>query len=127
MIAALLLAATQAALSPPPVADWDRLPAFPVPRAADIVDGAAFVRGEIESGHCHPVPAPATGGVRLIAPVAILVGPTGIVRQIVPQAIGCPTIEQYTVGYLLSLTRTGAGAAPSPEPGWYRLVVSYRW
>ena len=126
MIVALLLAVTQATL-PPPVAEWDRLPPFPVPRAADIVDGASFVQGEIDSGHCQPSPASPAAGVRLVAPVAILVGETGIVRQIVPQAIGCSTIEQYTVGYLLSLTRTGADTAPSPEPGWYRLNVSYRW
>jgi len=125
MIAALLL---QAAVPPAPVPpqDWAPLPLFPLPRAASASDGSAFVRGEVTAGRCK-VPPVQADGVRLIAPVAILVGPGGGVQRIVPRAIGCPTVEQFTVGYLLSLTRAAPGGALPPTPGWYRLAVTYRW
>lgn len=118
MIAAALL--LQAAALPPQ--DWSTLPLFPLPRAGAVTDGSAYVRAEVVAGRCK-----ATGMTEMPAPVAILVGPSGYVTRIVPRAIGCPTVEQYTVGYLLSLTRGGPGSALPPRPGWYRLTVTYRW
>lgn len=103
-----------------PPTDWSALPVFPLPRASF---DDPFVRAEIATGRCR---VPAGQAENLVAPVAILIGPAGAVRQIVPQAIGCPTVEQYTVGYLLSLTRAGHGGAVPPAPGWYRLTVTYR-
>ena len=124
MIAALLL--LQAASAPMPPQDWTPLPVFPLPRTTATTDGSAFVRGEVEAGRCK-APAPQPDGTRLIAPVAILVGSGGMVSRIVPRAIDCPTVEQYTVGTLLSLTRGGAGGVLPPARGWYRLAISYRW
>lgn len=117
MIAAALL--LQAAAMPPQ--DWTALPIFPMPRAETAVEASAFVRREVAGG-CKT-----TNGPRLAAPVAILVDASGVVSRIVPRAIGCPTVEQFTVGYLSSLTRGGPGTALRPKPGWYRLTVTYRW
>lgn len=129
MIALALLA--QATTTPPPPVppqDWTALPPFPLVRAAITPEATAYVRGEVESERCRlantsPAISPADG-VRVVAPVAILIGPAGGVRQVVPAAIGCPTVEQYTVGYVIALTRTGSAAS---RPGWYRLSVAYRW
>jgi hypothetical protein len=97
-----------------------------LPRGASVEDSVAFVRGEVETGRCRPLPSP-DDAVQLRLPVAILVGQNGQVRQIVPRAIGCPSVEQYVVGYLLSLTRTDMVAVPSGDSGWYQLTVNYRW
>ncbi len=123
MIAALILQA--AAPAPMPPQDWSALPIFPLPRGALAADGTGFVRGEIESGRCK-AGAPQADGARVVAPVAILVGAEGAVARIVPRAIDCVTVEQYTVGYVQSLVRGGPGAVV-PAPGWYRLAVAYRW
>ena len=115
-----------AAITPPPVADWPALPPYPRPDTASIADGVGFVRDEVEANRCQShLPPPE--GARLQLPVAILVGRAGQVRQIVPRAIGCPSVEQYVVGYLLSLTRTAMVSPSAPTPGWYRLTVDYRW
>lgn len=115
-----------AAVAAPPVADWPGLPRYPLPRDASIEQSVAFVRDEVETGRCRPLTSPGdTAQLRL--PVAILVGPGGQVRQITPRAIGCPSVEQYVVGYLLSLTRTDMVAAPSGDSRWYQLTVDYRW
>lgn len=118
--------APPAMLVPPPVAEWPTLPTYPLPRTASITDGVGFVRDEVEAGRCHPQ-LPPLGDERLQLPVAILVGRAGQVRQIVPRAIGCPSVEQYVVGYLLSLTRTGMGSSVPLAPGWYQLTAGYRW
>lgn len=118
MIAFLLL---QIAAAPP--RDWSTLPLFPMPHAATVTAASAFVRSEVEAGRCK-LPVAGTG---VVAPVAILVGRRGAVTRIVPRAIGCPTVEQYTVGYLVTLTRAGPGSVRPPQPGWYRLTVSYAW
>ncbi|WP_082474524.1 hypothetical protein [Sphingomonas sp. Leaf343] len=125
MIALALLAQT-AAPTPPqpsPPQDWTALPAYPLVRAGITPEATSYVRGEVQSDRCR-IATPATDGAQVIAPVAILVGPAGGVRQVVPAAIGCPTVEQYTVGYVIALTRGGSTAS---RPGWYRLSVAYRW
>ena len=58
--------------------------------------------------------------------LALLVDAGGAVQRIVPRAIGCPTVEQYTVGLVSSLARRGVAAA-GLRPGWYRYVAGYRW
>ncbi len=126
MSAVILALVAQALAAPPPVHQWADLPVFPLPRAASAADASAFVKAEVEAGRCAAATS-VEDGMHLAAPVAILVGPSGMVRQIIPQAIGCPTVEQYTVGYLLSLTRAGPGSAMTPQPGWYSLTVGYRW
>jgi hypothetical protein len=119
ILAALLL---QAAAMPP--ADWAGMPDYPLPPFSSRFDPSPYVRREVEAGRCH---AEATGGIfRIDSPVALLVDAGGVVQRIVPLAIGCPTVEQYTVGLVSSLARQGvAGAAL--KPGWYRYVAGYRW
>jgi len=126
----MMLAATAAALvalgsGELPPFDWSSLPAFPLPRAAVVTDGTSFIRREL-SERCG-------GGIDLAQTrqyamtVAILVAEAGRVRRVTPRAVGCPTVEQYTAGYVLSLTRGGPGSLTVPSPGWYRLTITYRW
>lgn len=124
MIAALLLALAPQQMAPPP--DWAALPVYPLQESTTPDDASDFVRGEVEAARCRIGPLQ-PDGARLVAPVVILVGPGGTVRQIVPGAIDCPTVEQYTVGYLLSLTRAGPPSKLPLKPGWYRMAVAYRW
>jgi hypothetical protein len=93
----VILALLLQVAAPMPPSDWSALPLFPLPRGAQVVDVAA-----------------------------VLIGEQGALARIVPRAIGCATIEQYTVGYVQSLVRGGPGAVV-PAPGWYRLAVTYRW
>ncbi|MBB4616779.1 hypothetical protein [Sphingomonas abaci] len=124
---ALLLAQAVATATPPLPHDWSALPAFP----ADIAVSAGavtYVRAQVRDGHCTPAPSPIPASARtLVVPVAVLVGPQGSIRQIVPQAIDCPSVEQYTVGFLLSATRHPAWWTTPPAPGWYKLTPTYRW
>ena len=124
MIGVMLAMLAQAPATPP--TDWSRLPelALASPKGdADAASRIAFVRGEVTSGRCK-AERTADGGARIVAPVILLVDAAGTVRQIVPRAIGCATVEQYTVGYVSTLVR---GAAPVATPGWYRVTVTYRW
>lgn len=111
---------------PPPVSDWAALPRFPLARTSGIADASTYVRAEVEAGRCDTAVTDEEGA-SLVAPVAILVGDGGAVRRIVPRAIDCPTVEQYTVGYLLSLTRPDPDSPLLPPAGWYKLDVTYRW
>ena len=124
MLTALLLVQAAATATPPrPPRDWSTLPAFPI----DIMvpsEAAAYVREQVRDGHCPLIPAPTR---TLAVPVALLVGPQGDVRQIVPQAIDCPSVEQYTVGFVLAATRRPTSWTTPPAPGWYKLTPSYHW
>lgn len=124
MIASLATLAALTTQQAAPPQDWTALPSFPMPRAS-LSEGSEFVRSEIAAGRCRLAGQSAT--TKVVVPVAILVGPSGMASRIVPQAIGCPTVEQYTVGYLFSLTRAGPVSAVPPAPGWYRLAVTYNW
>ena len=123
LTALLLMQAAATAMPPRPPHDWGTLPSFPI----DIMvpsEAVAYVREQVRDGHCPLNPAPAH---TLAVPVALLVGPQGDVRQIVPQAIHCPSVEQYTVGFLLSATRRPTGWTTPPAPGWYKLTPTYHW
>lgn len=135
MIAFLLLASQAAtpasqAPSPPsnvaatPPADWTAMPLLPLPMrtASDAADPAAFVRREVEAGRCKALGTP--GRFEVTVRLAILVQPAGV-RQIVPEAIGCAAVEQYTVGYVSTTIRNHPPEQISV--GWYRLPVTYRW
>ncbi|WP_141243821.1 hypothetical protein [Sphingomonas lenta] len=118
MLAALLL---QAAAPPPmPPADWTNLPELPVPAASGPVS-SSFVRREVARNRCQV----AFDGVvaEIEAPVAVLVDEAGAVQRVVPRAIDCPIVEQYTAGYVSSLARR-AGVL---KPGWYKFTMTYRW
>lgn len=114
-LAVLLLQVAPAPATPP--ADWSGLPELPLPSARAEFDPSGYVRREIASGRCR---AEANA---MAAPVAVLMDADGQVARVVPRAIGCPTVEQFTAGYVSALARR-AGAM---RPGWYRHTVTYRW
>lgn len=118
-LAFLALQAAAAALPVPP-ADWNALPELPLPPGRGAFDPSAYVKREIAAGRCRPA------GAALAAPVAVLMDAAGLVQRVVPAAIGCPTVEQFTAGYVSALARRAGNAAPM-RPGWYRHVVTYRW
>lgn len=123
MIALALLLAQAAPPMPP--ADWSALPSLPLPAGRIEFDPSGYVRREVFAKRCT---ARVNGQVlEVAAPVAILVDANGLVQRVVPQAIGCSTVEQFTAGYVSSLARR-AGASPAGlAPGWYRYTVTYRW
>lgn len=118
VLAALLL---QAAAAPPmPPADWTNLPELPVAAASGSVS-SSFVRREVARNRCRVEP---NGDLlEIAAPVAVLVDEAGAVLRVVPRAIDCPTVEQYTAGYVSSLARRTGGL----KPGWYKFTMTYRW
>lgn len=120
--AALLLA--QAVPFPP--ADWSTLPDLPLPPVNANLDLSAYVRREVAAKRCQAV---AVNGrtLQVAAPVAVLLDEKGSLQRIVPQAIGCPTVEQYTVGYVSTLVRRRMTGARALKPGWYRHTVTFRW
>lgn len=120
-MSALFILLAQAAAAPPmPPADWSAMPELPV-AARPGFDPSAYVRREVAAGRCRAAPA---GSVMAVtAPVAVLVDAAGAVQRVVPRAIECPTVEQFTAGYVSSLARRTAGL----KPGWYRYAVTYRW
>ena len=111
VLAALLL---QAAAPPPmPPTDWTELPELPVSAPSGPVS-STFVRREVVRNRCQVEP---NGGVMEIeAPVAVLVDGAGAVQRVVPRAIDCPTVEQYTAGYVSSLARRTGTRIPAPAP-----------
>ncbi|WP_445192496.1 hypothetical protein ACT009_00695 [Sphingomonas sp. Tas61C01] len=138
MITAWLMIAVQLPAPPPPAlppaaattpmpSNWAALPLFPRPLRTDGFHVSAFVQSEVAAGRCRVEPD-AAGVSRLDVPVAILVGAGGVIRQVVPQAIDCPTVEQFTVGFVSTLAR-GATVADHERlrAGWYRLPVTYQW
>ena len=115
----------QAAIAALPPADWSVLPELPVSPPRGGSDPSGYVRREVAGGRCKAVPV--AGETRLVAPVAVLIDARGAVQRIVPQAISCPTMEQFTAGYVSTLARRAALAERTLRAGWYRHVVTYRW
>ena len=125
-LAVLLQAAVPAPSGPAmPPTDWSLLPDLPVAPPRGASDPSAFVRREVVAGRCRLPPG--GGGAGLTAPVAVLVDARGSVQRIMPRAIGCPTVEQFTAGYVSTLVRRAAIAGQLFRPGWHRYAVTYRW
>lgn len=77
-----------------------------------------FVRDEVRAGRCS-----ADSPLRL--DLAVLVTAAGQLRRIRPNAIGCPTVEQYASGVVLRMAR---GNVPPPlEDRWYRVSFTFAW
>lgn len=113
----------------PPTPDiWDTLPPLQLRRTAvDMTPLVRFVRGEVAAGRCAAMLVEANGMMTVRASVAALVAPDGSVRRFVPAAIGCPTVEQFTVGVIGRLA-TGNVRAPWPHTArWYRTGLTYSW
>lgn len=117
-----------ATVQPPALDSWNAFPPLTLLRPAiDMAPLSRFVRGEVEGGRCTAAIADASGNTTVHARVAVLVRPDGGVRRIVPAAIGCPTVEQFTAGVIGRLA-SGNVRAPWPQADrWYRAGITYSW
>ncbi|MCP3735273.1 hypothetical protein M9979_10365 [Sphingomonas sp. RP10(2022)] len=129
MMSLFVLAAQLAGASPLPMPPQDWTVLRPLPYARDADDGAslsAFVRSEVKAGHCAAATLAADGWTLKID-LAVLIGPAGQPRRIVPRAIACPSVEQYAAGLVSSLARSNI-APNATEPGsWYRTSLTFSW
>lgn len=141
MIAAALLSTMAQALplAPAPVLvpdtapavrspiDWAALPVLPyrrTPRTTASMNG--FVLSEIRRSGC-PRPAATEGRVQLQVDVAVLIGDDHLVRATIPRAIGCPTVEQYATGLVISFARGNLIPRLVGDGGWYRASLLFDW
>ena len=130
MIALLLLAAL-VQVTPPPAApaepphDWSTLTAITLPPAEP--DMVRFVRGEVAAGRC-PRSRQVDGQNVLVVPLAVRIsGADGGAENVVPLAIGCPTVEQYSAGVTQRMIRHLAHRTMMEGDRWYRTVITYTW
>ena len=94
-----------------PPQDWSTLRPLPFARAVD--DGmtlSAFVRSEVQAGRCTAAIQTAAGWT-LKVDLAVLFSAASQPRRIVPRAIGCPSVEQYSAGLVSSMMRSGTPVA----------------
>ena len=123
MLAIMLL---QAAVPAVPT-DWSTLPPLPYLTAPQMAPPLArFVADEIAAGRCS-VPKPADGHYVVKVDVATLVAADGSVRRAVPHAIACPTVEQYSVGLVLTFARANLPPRAGAADQWYRATIVYDW
>jgi len=123
MLAFLLL---QAAVPAVPT-DWSALAPLPYLTAPQMTPPLAhFVADEIAAGRCS-LPKPADGHYVIKVEVATLVGADGSVRRAVPHAIACPTVEQYSVGLVLTFARANLPPRAGAADQWYRATIVYDW
>lgn len=141
MIAALVLTQTavtaqaqaqapaQAQATPPHTIslDWAAMPPVPY-RVMPLVTPAltAFVAREVASGRCAR-PRPADGHYRIVVDVALLIAADHGVRQAVPRAIDCPTVEQYAAGLATSFANGDLLERTVTGERWYRTSVTFDW
>ncbi len=136
MIALALLTLAQAmplvaAPDPAPAArspiDWTALPPLPYRRAPQPTTSMiAFVSSEIHRNEC-PRPMPVDGHTRLQIDVAVLIGEDRLIRATIPRAIGCPVVEQYGAGLVVSFARGNLIPRLVSEGGWYRASLVFDW
>jgi len=121
--------ATPATPPPAPTAaepphDWSTLAAITLPPASS--DMVRFVRDEVTSGRCPRAKATDEQMV-LVVPLAVRLGPDGIANSVVPLAIGCPTVEQYSAGVAQRMIRHLTHRTMMAGDRWYRTVITYTW
>ena len=125
MIAFLLLQA----VAVPPVApsEWAALPPLPYATAPQMTPQLnAFVGGEVAAGRCA-VPKRPDGHYVVKVDVAAWIDGTGMIRQTVPHAIACPTVEQYAAGLVAGFARGNLAPRPSATDAWYRATIVFDW
>jgi hypothetical protein len=112
-------AKSDAALAVPPE-DWSSLPELKLQRRVEEAGAlSSYVRDEVRAGRC------AADANRLRIELAVLIGANGQLRRIRPQAIDCPTVEQYASGLMLRMARSNV--APSGQERWYRTQFVFTW
>lgn len=130
MILAALLAAAQVPTltvpspAPAPPTDWSTLPDLrfvrPSPTPASL---SQFVRDEVVAGRCASAQRTTSGEYTLAVNLIVRVGPNGTVQEVVPRAIGCPTVEQYASGVVSRMARGNVALVA----GWFRTSVFFAW
>jgi hypothetical protein len=105
--------------------DWATLPELAYRNQPTIAPNMVrFVNEEVARGRCKLAdPAKAT----LAVDVAVLVEPDGTVRSVVPKAIQCPNVEQYTAGLVTAFTRNNLSPRAAQAEQWYRASIIYSW
>jgi hypothetical protein len=130
VIALVLAAAALAAQTEPPapaVESWATLPELAFARPPrDLSDLQSYVRDEVAAGRCRQERA-ADGSTTVRVQMVVLVDPTGAVLRAVPAAIGCPTVEQYTVGLVQRLARDNLRPPLPAQLTWFRTGLVYSW
>ncbi|HIV78805.1 MAG TPA: hypothetical protein H9899_14905 [Candidatus Sphingomonas excrementigallinarum] len=136
MIAALLFAAAVQATTPTPLVpttppsaaepphDWSTLAALTLPAAGP--DMVRFVREEVTAGRCTRAKV-SDAQMVLVVPLAIRISADGNADSVVPLAIGCPTVEQFSAGVAQRMVRHLAHRTMIPGDRWYRTVITYTW
>lgn len=128
MILALALAQVAMVVPTPPLPDrnWEALPTLDYVRPPAAGGFVGFVAGEVRAGRCAAAVA-VPGGWSLRVDVVVLATPDGQIRQAVPRAIQCPTVEQYASGLVSSFARANINTHGSTAPRWYRTSLSFTW
>lgn len=129
MIAILpLLAQATLPVPAPAPSTWAALPPLEFQRPAEMAaDLFRFVRDEVEAGRCGAASVDAGGTSAVRVSVIVLVDAGGNARSVVPAAIGCPTVEQYTAG-VIGRMATGNVRQPWPAASaWFRSGLVYSW
>lgn len=122
MLAFLLLQAAAPAVP----TDWSVLAPLPYVTAPQITPPLVhFVADEVAAGRCV-LTRPADGHYILKVDIATLVGADGAVRRVLPRAIDCPTVEQYSAGLIQTFARANL-AARTAANRWYRATIVYDW
>ncbi|WP_353205217.1 hypothetical protein [Sphingomonas sp.] len=86
----------------------------------------AFVGIEIAAGRCT-LPKPADGHYVVKVDIATLIGADGMIRQTVPHAIACPTVEQYAAGLVTGFARGNLSVRSGASDTWYRATITFDW
>ncbi len=119
-VGATIASAQAPATAPVVPTDWSAIPPLPWQIEPTITpDLTAYVTGEFRSGRCV---APERALVEVS--VAVFVRGDGAIGPTVPQAIGCPTVEQFAAGLVSSFARN---RLRMPAGGWYRTTISFAW
>ena len=128
MIAFLLLQTAVPTAEPPAVpTDWAALAPIPYTSAPQMTPHlTAFVGSEIAAGRCT-LPRPADGHYVVKVDVATLIDASGVIRQTVPHAIACPTVEQYAAGLVAGFARGNLTVRPGASDAWYRATITFDW
>ncbi|MGN6376918.1 MAG: hypothetical protein ACTHMG_15395 [Sphingomonas sp.] len=117
---------TQAAPAKP-MRDWAAMQAVPFRLPPVITPGmSAFVAGEVKGSHCTIAP-PVAGYYTLSVDVALLIAADGTIKQAVPRAINCSTVEQFAAGLATSFASDNLLARADTEDRWFQTRLTFTW
>ncbi|TPG21652.1 hypothetical protein EAH87_04125 [Sphingomonas koreensis] len=122
----------QAAIAPPALplilpTDWSVLPPLTYrqpPTVTPAMDG--FVANEIAANRCS-IARPTDGHYTVRLDIAVLVGEDDHVRQAVPRAIQCPTVEQYGAGLVMGFARNNLPPRIGRGDKWFQTTIIFDW